>query len=190
MGYKNREIEVKLLVKGITSLKTVNNHLEKMFPDPEDLVIGKSKDVYFHPPVGSEVDFARVRFFPDRDGGQLTIKASDKGNNVDRIEVDVEVKDCDQAVKFLNHLLGREPTGTLTKRYIVYFLDKRDTTVSLYQLVGDSRVFLEVEARSMAKVDKLLKELENILPYELERVNSSLFQLFVEEENDLKRKAN
>jgi len=180
MGYKNREIEVKLLVLGTSSMKTVNGHLESLFPDPEDLIIGKSKDVYFLPPPKSKVDFARVRYYPDKDGGQMTIKASDKGNNVDRVEIDVEVSDCDQSVKFLSSLLGTEPSGTLTKRYIVYFLDKRDTTVSLYQVVGDSRVFLEVEARSMDKVNRLLAELKKTVPFEMQQVHSSLFQLFVE----------
>src|SRR5574338_54120 len=72
--YKNREIEVKLLVEGVNSMKIVDKHLQTMFPDPEDLIIGKSKDVYFNPPDDSKADFARVRFFPDREGGQMTIK--------------------------------------------------------------------------------------------------------------------
>lgn len=180
MGYKNREIEVKLLMQNVASMKAVDKHLQEMFPDPEDLIIGKSKDVYFFPPEGSKADFARVRFFPDRDGGQMTIKWSDKGNNVDRVEIDVEVSDCDQAVSFLEAFTGQKASGVINKRYIVYFLDKRDTTVSLYQVVNDSRVFLEVEARRMEKVDKLLEDIKKHIPYSAERVNKSLFQLFVE----------
>lgn len=180
MGFMNREIERKFIVKDVAQMKTVNNYLDRTYSDPEEVIIGKSKDVYFNPPNDSKADFARVRFFPDSKKGQLTLKSSDKGNNVNRIEIDVEVEDADQAVEFCKALLNREPSGIINKRYIVYILDKRDTTVSLYQIVGDSRVFLEVEARTLDKVDKVLAEIKKDLPYELESVGKSLFQIFVE----------
>ncbi|MCM8763357.1 MAG: CYTH domain-containing protein [Candidatus Omnitrophica bacterium] len=180
MGFMNREIERKFVVKGVTQMQAVRNYMDRTYPDPEEIIIGKSKDVYFNPPNDSKADFARVRFSHDSKKGQLTLKSSDKGNNVDRIEIDVEVEDADQAVEFCKILINTEPSGIIDKRYIVYILDKKDTTVSLYQIVGDQRIFLEIEARALDKVDKVLAEIKKDLPYALESLDKSLFQIFVE----------
>ena len=178
MGYKNREIEVKLVVENADSLSKINNILKKHFKKKSKRQrVGISKDAYWRTPRTSKADFIRLRCYS---GGraQLTVKHTDKGDNLDRVEIDLEIDDSKKASLMLSSVFGSS-LGFIHKRYSTYFLDNEDTTVSLYQIVNDKRVFLEVEARSKKEVFSLIKEVEGILPnYKLKREKRSLFQLF------------
>jgi adenylate cyclase class IV len=179
MGYQNREIEIKLLVQKAKSLAEVNNLLGRHFKAKSKSVIREtSKDTYWDSPKSSKADFARLRYYP-QGLAQMTIKHTDKGDNLDRVEVDLEVGDPDKAMLILTALLGK-PKGSIVKEYVVYFLDENETTISLYQIVNDSRIFVEVEAKTEKKVFALIKEITKVLShYKLKRETKSLYQIFL-----------
>lgn len=187
MGYKNREIEVKLLVdsdKGFNEInRRVVDFVESIYPE-YSTVVGKSYDLYWNPPKGSKPDFVRLRRSDGR-GAVITVKESDKGNNTDRVEIDLDVDNYDQSLELLSSLHG-EPKK-LSKKYYVYFLENSDTNISVYQVSGDSRVFIEVEGRSLRRVKKLCSGLNKMfsvgLVARLIKVNSSLFDIFVMEKS-------
>lgn len=181
MGHKNREIEVKLLAKtdkGYSGVvKDVRKILTKAGKRPNKTIVGDSSDVYWLPSRTANADFMRVRYHPEG-GGQLTVKHEDQGDNLNRVEIDVDVKDPDQAVKFLTAANG-PPIGTLRKKYTVFYVDRFDTNVSVYKVRGDKRVFVEIEARKEVLVDELVSIIRNGVRYKLPGVASSLFWMFI-----------
>lgn len=174
MGYKNREIERKFVIaekdynSGVRLLKRAIGNWDR-------LVTGDSTDIYFEVPSNLPADFARVRMMP-RGKAQLTIKYQDRDCNLDRVEIDVNVDDPAQAIAFCTHLFGY-PARSVRKKYLVLFLDDRDTNVSIYTVRGDKRVFIEIEARTVEKVEKITKRLGKKLSIEVEK--RSIYQLFV-----------
>ena len=148
MGFLNREIELKLVAKGQTSLEQVADLIASKIRAKKTLA-GFSKDIFWKAPHGRK-DFVRLRYL---DGGkaQVTLKRIDKGDNFDREEIDLEVQDPDQARELLSSLLG-EPLGAVKKTYKVFWTDTKDTTISVYKVNGDARIFIEIEARSRKKV--------------------------------------
>lgn len=187
MGYKNREIESKLVVRQrpggpAATMRNVDKIIEKAFEDEtEDYVEGTSNDTYWKAPPGALADFGRVR---EMSSGrcQLTAKGKDKGDNLDRIEVDLEVHGTSlQVVKFMENLLGK-PGGIVRKTYYVYILENEHTTVSLYRVHGDDRIFAEVEARTkkrMLQLEDRVKRSVSEAGFEVERAEESLFEMFV-----------
>jgi len=184
MGYKNREIEVKLLVESAKSYTQVNqivsDFMEVLYPDFEK-ISGRSYDLYWAAPKDSNADFIRLRRTDDR-RAVITLKASDNGNNVDRVEIDLEVDDYDQSKEILIALRG-DPVK-LTKRYDVYFLENSDTNISVYQVSGDDKVFIEVEGRTSHRVNELCHKLNNLFCHgmmiNLHQVNNSLYQMYIQ----------
>lgn len=181
MGHNNREIESKLQVQGLTNRRSVmvkiHDILEKNLGEIHHTIEGDSRDVYWAPPAGAKADFVRVRYMAEG-RTQVTLKHQDKGNYLDRVEIDLEADDADQAIALMRNLLG-EPLGTVRKKYTVFFLDKKDTTISVYKVINDDRVFVEVEALSQGKVDELKAMLKEGLGYPLTDVDESLYQLFL-----------
>lgn len=183
MGYKDREIEVKLLTKSARSMKRVNvfvhNALENQY-QCRPIIVGSATDIYWQAPEDSDADFIRLRELDNTDdkgcNSQITLKYSDKGGNINRVEIDVPIGDKAKGAKLLTYLLG-DPLGTITKDYVVYFLDDEHTTVSVYQVIKDKRVFVEVEAKTMQRVRQIIDLISG--QYEYERVQQSLFELFV-----------
>ncbi len=176
MGYRNREIEKKFLAPGLT-LEEGMAKIRSALTEWDSILTDASRDYYWSP-RGLNADFIRLRYMPEGDG-QLTIKQADKDGNTDRVEIDVRVDDPDQCRKLLEHLMG-PPTGSIYKEYHVFFLDKRDTTISLYRVRGDKRVFVEVEARTIERVERLEKLVGTVMS--LERELRSLYQIFVAKE--------
>lgn len=187
MGYKNREIESKLVIKQkqggpSVNMKNVDKALEKAFEDEtENYVEGTSNDTYWKAPSGAPADFGRVR---EMSSGKcmLTAKGKDKGDNLDRIEVDLDVIGTPlQVTKFMENLLGT-PGGTIRKTYGVYVLENEHTTVSLYRVHGDDRVFVEVEARTKKRMLQMEDKVKRYLlesGFDSERSEKSLFEMFV-----------
>lgn len=175
MGHNNREIEMKLVARGHTDLSKLSDLIGSNLKSVK-ITRGASKDVYWKAPGGKK-DFIRVRFMEDG-RAQITLKRIDKGDTFDRVEIDLEASDPDQAVTLLESLLGK-PMGIVKKAYTVFWADTKDTTVSAYKVFGDKRVFVEIEARSKAKVETLRTHLEKKAGLKLERINKSLFQIFV-----------
>jgi hypothetical protein len=175
LGYKNEEIEKKYIVtKG--NMNSIFSQLLVIFKNPISISQNVSSDFYWHLPdnLKGNGDFIRVREFP-RFKGELTVKKA-KVNNVHRIEIDVPV-DSRQAKHFANQLFGL-PAGVIRKHYKVLILDKYDTMVSIYKVTGDKRIFLEIEARTLKKVDTVEKIVLKSLDMTYEP--KSLYQLFLE----------
>jgi adenylate cyclase class IV len=179
MGYKNREVEVKMLAVGVKGLQTMVDRVEKALKtDQTDIIIGNAADLYWKAAQGP-ADFVRLRRVSNASNqGQITAKATDKGSNVDRVEIDLQTDDFKQA-KALMYAVHGEPMAEVTKKYHVYFLENSDTTVSVYQVRNDDRVFVEVEARSQRRVKEIIKMLLADQLTEYMWVQSSIFDMFV-----------
>lgn len=181
MGYRNREIEVKMLAAGIKGLSTIVERIERALKgETQEVIIGNAADLYWKAPRSGEADFVRLRRMSNASNeGQITLKATDKGSNVDRVEIDLHVDDYKQARTLMLALHG-EPMEEVTKKYHVYFLENADTTVSVYQIRGDDRVFVEVEARTQKRVKEIIHTLMVDKSTEYLWVQSSVFDMFVQ----------
>jgi adenylate cyclase class IV len=180
MGYRNREIEKKYTVEAGSYNETVEA-LEGIF-DYDRKIVDASKDYYWHAPTGMKADFGRLRFMP-KGGGQMTIKYADRESNLNRVEIDVEVDDTNQAKKFMTQIMG-EPCGSIYKKYHVLFLGDEHTTVSVYSVRGDpkKRVFVEVEATSESKLAALEKKIIDEGKVTIKHEPRALYQIFFKEE--------
>jgi hypothetical protein len=176
MGFKNREIEKKFTVPGVTYKQSVSI-IKKMLSGIKE-INGVSMDYYWNAPKGVKADFLRLRYMPE-DTGQLTVKYSDRKTTLDRVEVDVTVTETSQAHEFLTQLFG-PAQGRIYKSYWVLIMDEKDTTVSVYQIKDDPRVFVEIEARSVSKVDRIEQKIRKTL--NLERELRSLYKVFLSKE--------
>lgn len=184
MSYRNREIEIKLLARNAKSIKEVDTWIKAKLAEEKrcrPIIVGSATDIYWAAPDDSEADFVRVRELDDADENglmhQMTLKYSDKGSNINRVEVDVPIGNKTRAEKFLTYLLG-DPLGQVTKDYTVHFLEDEHTTISVYQIIKDPRVFVEVEGKSLRRVKELITQISGMFEYV--RVQQSLFQMFVE----------
>ena len=178
MSYQGREIEIKLEVMNNWSFAKVDRAISELYAHRSKRIIkGIGVDTYFKPPVGAKADFVRVR---DTTNGlaQITLKYTDKATNVDRVEKEADTSDTEMTIEIFKDLLG-PPLGTIEKKYTVYFLDSKDSNISVYQVRDDDRVFVEIEARTMEKVNQIRKLIEDEQPMEFKQVNKSLFQIFV-----------
>jgi adenylate cyclase class IV len=177
VGYKNREIELKLLAKNIKSIEDVAKKIEKVF-NYKKTVCGKSKDVYWDPIKGCKADFVRLRNYPES-WPEVTVKYTDRGSNFDRVEIDLSVESSKNATEIMKSLLGN-PRGSITKEYQVYFLDDKDTNISVYKIEKDSRIFIEIEARTKKKVLEVKNSLLKYIPeLELSVIEKSLYEIFL-----------
>jgi adenylate cyclase class IV len=180
MGHKNREIEIKLRVEGAKSIDQVSAKFGQ-FLDLNNakvrVIENKSSDIYFKSPENSKADFVRVRYNPNG-LSEMTVKSQDKGNNFDRVEIDLKILSAEQGIALLTRLLGK-PAGKITKRYRIYFLDHNDTNISIYQISGDKSVFIEIEARTKSKVLALAKVIQVLLPWPCTTVTESLYSLYI-----------
>ena len=185
MGFKNRELEIKLLLTGASGYESVCKFVESTvkklyssYSTDDDLVIGNATDIYWNAPRAGIGDFVRLR--KTSKGGQITLKATDKGSNLDRVEIDLEVHDYKQAKELMFSLHG-DSKATVTKKYNVYFLENEFTNVSVYQVKGDSRIFVEVESKTKGRLKEIIKELLNSADesYRWTWIQSSIYDMFV-----------
>lgn len=182
MGWKNREIEIKMLAVGIKTLDTMVSRVEKALKsETQEVLIGNAGDLYWKAPRSGDADFVRLRRMSNASNeGQITLKATDRGDNVDRVEIDLHIDDYKQAKTLMLTLHG-DPMASVIKKYHVYFLENQDTTVSVYQIRDDDRVFVEVEARTRKRVKEIIQTLLDAPDKtEYNWVQSSVFNMFVE----------
>lgn len=179
MGYNNREIERKSIVvsknKRITYEKVVAS-LNKL--PCTSKVQGNSGDEYWKSPRHSN-GFIRVRSFLDG-SSELTFKEKDKiSGNLDRTEIDVKIHDSKQLNCFMDAVFGKS-LGEIHKKYTVYILDDKHTTVSVYQLRNSPVIYLEVEAKTITHMNELQKLVNSILEddeFHLDYTNKSLYEI-------------
>lgn len=177
MGFRNREIEKKFIVKNKTYGQAAE-YLESIF-DFDRKIVNASKDYYWHALPNTKVSFVRLRYMPNGTG-QMTTKYMDKDTNLNRVEIDVEIDDPDQGKRFMNQVFG-DPCGSIYKKYHVLILGDEHTTVSIYSVRGDAgRVFVELEAKSLAALEKIEAKVGADL--ELVYEPRSLYQIFFEKD--------
>lgn len=194
MGYKNREIEVKLEVQGTSSINLVNREIDSLFSDVRfKLIEGFSADTYWNKVNNPhKLGFFRVREMEDGTC-QLTVKEQDKGNNLDRIEIDLSSHDTPKQAKLLMTQLLGPSIGVIKKKYYVHILDSKHEerpTVSVYKISGDDRVFVEIEAHSKKEVDRLLESVDfrfQAKGMTLKTETNSLFSIFIKGAKNVKK---
>ena len=160
--------------------KVVEEWLSVEFPK-YDYIEGNASDLYWHTPASSDGDFVRIRRL-GKDRAQITMKSTDMEDITNRVEVDVEIEDYHQGLTLCKGLFG-EPIESVKKKYHVYLLENEDTTVSVYQVSKDKRVFIELEARGVSRVRKLTKSLMDFCEDdEFKWIKSSVYDMFVEKQ--------
>lgn len=207
MSYRHREIESKLLVKD-ASLEDCNRVLARLLDSRKTkMIFGSSVDTYW--PLPSEVkgQFIRMR---ERDGiRQITVKAEDRGNHLNRVEIDIDstspVKDI---VALMNAAHGRS-LGRIGKTYYVYWIGESEhTTICCYSVnfPDDTHLWIdswdnsrteiprlyphcvvEVETTSMGKMLDLETEVVRAFEedkYEISRAPGSLYTMFLSNKGD------
>ena len=183
MAANNREIEIKLLVLDNTAYSVVNRAIrkfaQKICPEHEE-ISGNSYDLYWKASKSASADFVRLR--RNDSGAWITAKATDRGDNIDRVEIDLKVDSYSQAKALLECSFPDAPVK-IKKKYHVYFLGCEHDSISVYTVSGDpdSKVFVEVEARSLDTVKDLVMGLIENTNERYGWSKSSLFNLFVEE---------
>jgi adenylate cyclase class IV len=183
MGYKNREIEAKLVVTSSHGyqdlLKALESFLDVYYPDYET-ISSKASDYYWNAPKQSNADFIRIRKQDSGRGGTITIKSTDKSDNLDRVEIDLDVSDFKQGLTLMTSLYG-EARAKVQKKYHALFLENKHTNYSIYQITGDKRVFLEIEAKTVSRLIELVEKFTKFATsFSFNLVKSSIFEMFVE----------
>jgi hypothetical protein len=178
MDIYRREIERKFVIEG-ESYESVCNKLgmvsKQIEPDQT------SHDLYWHAPG---VDFVRLR----QNSRELTVKVTDKGHILDRVEENAKVDPSDMASCARIQTLLFGPAMKLTKRFSVFEIatspapgTSYNVVLCAYQVEGDpkERVFFEVEAESLPIVDYVLER--EGADFTMTAESRSLYQIFKEE---------
>lgn len=179
MGYKNREIERKSIVLSNNRRVTYEKVVASLNKLPCTYKVqGNSGDEYWKSPRHSN-GFLRVRSFPDG-SSELTFKEKDNiTGNLDRSEIDVKVQDSKQLSCFMNAVFGKS-LGEIHKKYTVFVLEDKHTTVSVYQLQKSQIIYLEVEAKTVSQMNELQDFVNLILQddeFHLDYTNKSLYEI-------------
>jgi len=184
IGYQNREVEIKLIIDSSMSYNDLKKDLKKFmdntYPSNYSVVSGNASDYYWPPIGGSSADFIRLRKRDSGVGGIITVKATDRVYNTNRIEIDLDIGDFKQGLALLTIANGPH-LEKVTKKYHVFFTEDEHTNYSIYQVKGDDRVFMEVEGRSGKEVEQLVLDFMNWSEYRYgcRYVGSSIFDMFV-----------
>jgi len=178
----SREVEKKYIVGGVLgNIPDLAAVIRRNLSVVGEVPLQESRDFFWEVP---NADFLRLR----ENSRELTVKVTDKGDIVDRIEENVLVDwDSMVAARKLATLLFGEPSAVLTKRFIVFHVNlynqisyKHHTPaiVCLYEVLEDPkyRIFLEVEAHDVNTVDRTVADLSTALV--LTQEMSSLYQIF------------
>lgn len=187
MGFRHREIEVKLLVMNM-DLETVNRHLKSLFStEITRTIFGSSVDTYWS--LGEDVkgQFIRMR---ERDGiRQITVKGKDRGSNINRIEIDVDsTSDVSTINKLLNAAHGKA-AGRIGKTYYVHWLEgeSEHTNVCCYCVEPEfmrvyPHIVIEVESTTESKMLEIEAKVSSHFSrqgYVIERAPGSLYEMFI-----------
>lgn len=174
MSESFREIERKF--RASQSYEAVCKDLNRIFRFAE-ITDFDSEDFFYNTDYG--FDFIRLR--SNEHWCEITGKAKDKGNNLDRLEVNVRVlpESILSALKFCRQAFGEEKT-IIHKQVRVWKL-RQGLEIAAYRIAEDNSVFVEVEGPSVEDVDSCTRPLLQ-LGY-LETETRSLFEMYVEGKN-------
>jgi CYTH domain-containing protein len=181
-GVETREIEKKFLINTKKSLTKIFSELIVVYGDYiSGVTVGSGTDYFFSVDKAS---ILRVREY-DEGGGEVTVKTTDKDTIVDREEINIKLSTANDVkmAKLLISKLHGEPTYTVWKKYMIVWLEMLQGNVVIYQtdLKNHKGLILEVEAKSIRNVDKILSYLSGNV--ELKPIMKSLYELTVEDSN-------
>lgn len=175
-----RELEVKYVLK--LSLSRAERILQDLHDSKDESGYRTCFTVDNYWKLKGKAQFIRVRDSWGRtDSGEhctlkeVTVKAKDKGSNVDRLEVNAAVTQVKYLVKALSLALGRKPKR-LAKADIVQFL-KDGTVYSLCVVEGTT--YLEVESPNLRLLEKHCKRALKAFKGYIRREPKSLYELYI-----------
>jgi len=175
---RTREIESKFRIESYAEAKRI---LATLYPEAETVLIADTIDTYYEVP--GRADFVRLRnsWGATSEGipkklKEITVKRKDKGDNVNRLELNLKIESIETARAILNLALGPS-TARIDKHELVYFLGGNEHTVISVCRIG-REIFLEVEADSLESVERHVERIGRELS--LKPSPKSLFELYVE----------
>lgn len=174
MGLKGSVREYEIKYTCADSYKSACKLIQAHFK-PIKVEKGESSDFYWKAVNKKTADFIRLRYHGPV-SGEITVKHTDKNGIHDRFEIDVPVLSPEHAKKLLTRYLGKS-MGEVTKKYEVFFLDSKDTNISVYRVKADGTLFVEIESYNLANVKAISKKLSTIL--KIKEVKKSLFDLYI-----------
>lgn len=169
------EIEKKFVVNNSETLDEVSKRLRELFHFSS--CVGKHVDSYYKPVNG----LSSIRIRTGYNVMQLTAKRTVDGNKV-REETEGYLDPSSKAP--IEIILGN-PIVTITKSFCKWLHSPSGCEISVAQIEGDARIFLEVEAKSMMMVDLVVARLKEVLPLKPEK--RSLFEIFAPKQQPRKR---
>lgn len=154
--------------------------LRKLYPDRSKELIAQTIDDYWELP--NKASFLRLRSSWGYTGDgerrtlrEVTVKCKDKGDNLDRIEVNAGIGGVKDMRALLRVALGKK-AGRICKTEWVYF-DSGGMVLSLSRIKG--RLYIEIESssktRNLARSFTLLRKLK------MTREPRSLFEIYLKE---------
>lgn len=180
-----REIERKFRIASDTTFDEAHIKIEATILwqnlTYRSIPICTTRDVYWVPPAESPAQFARCRDSQGTDGQgeykilkELTVKMKDRGDNYDRLEVNVAVDSIAKAASLVNLLIGEGARGEIFKKEAIWFVpvEGGEAVLSLAEIEGE--LFFEVEAPTKEIVEQYCKLFNGLTPEP-----RSLFEIFV-----------
>jgi hypothetical protein len=176
MGWRGREKEFKGEILGSYTVHAAARLVAAVLHDHvTHTLVGSKTDFYWKPLKGMNADFIRLRKMSDNKG-MLTVKHSDKGDNFDRVELDLLV-DFKQAKRWMEQVMGA-PAGSIKKLYHILFMGDDERAAVVYKVDKYPVLFLEVEDTSGKKVMATVKKLGDA-GIKVKRIKKSLYRLIV-----------
>lgn len=182
----NREIEVKYILRDL-SLDDVHQQLKDFYKKSlkRSLDTCGTRDFYWKAPKGSQVQIIRLRdswgFGNDgfsRNLKERTIKVKDQATNLNRLEINEKIEDCESAYQ-VNSLLFGAPLGHVYKDERVIFTED-GMVISLAQVNQEPFIYLEVEGPTQSQVSEHCETLERL--FSMQRENRSLYEIYINKE--------
>lgn len=177
----NRELEKKFKV---TDGRTYQEVMAMLTGTPffsnniKEVVVGHGPDYFWS--LGEE-DFIRFRPRAQSDGmgftSHLTVKREDKGDTIDRVEINVPSKSPEKTLAFAKEVWG-EPCNVIDKDYTVIWLGE-NLNVCVYTTDFSDEIILEIEGDCIRQIEKVQVDLF-VVGLELEQIHSSLFKMSME----------
>jgi len=181
-----REIEKKWLVVSRGSYSRLEKrfvewYLKQRMVPPGSILFAETIDDYWLTP--GKGDFVRLRSSRGRrlNGDksslkEITVKHKDKGSNLDRLEINVEVEKVLDTRALLRTVLGT-PLGRIHKLKEAIIFDEDKVVASIAEL-EDGRIWIEVEGPTVGS----LKEHDDLLNtmFALEREKRSFVEIYLE----------
>ena len=190
MGTKDhREIERKFLIKEPNTYarmeRVMLDHYEKDV-SPSKILTADTWDDYWEVP--GKAQFVRVRYSIGRTIDQesqslkeITVKHKDRGNNLNRLELNIKIDSVETAREAYRLTLGA-PIGRIRKEETVVFCP--DGVVTSLCRINREETFIEVEGPTEGLVKKHIKALEGRYEWSPEKRN--LFEIYIIDSNSVK----